>query len=54
MLVRTGDEAICEPLVDFFTVVLANPSATNEVPLTLHPRIGIAGYVPSSAVVSYL
>jgi hypothetical protein len=53
VLVDTGYEAICEPLVDFLTVALVKPSADNASPLTLQPCVGIAGYVPSPAVVSH-
>jgi hypothetical protein len=53
VLVDTGYEAICEPLVDFLTVALVKPSADNASPLTLQPYMGIAGYVPSPAVVSH-
>jgi hypothetical protein len=53
VLVDTGYEAICEPLVDFLTVALVKPSADNASPLTLQPCVGIEGYVPSPAVVSH-
>jgi hypothetical protein len=53
VLVDTGYEAICEPLMDFFTVALVKPSEDNVSPLTLQPCVGIAGYVPSPAVVSH-
>jgi hypothetical protein len=53
VLVDTGYEAICEPLVDFLTMALVKPSADNAAPLALQPCVGIAGYVPSPAVVSH-
>jgi hypothetical protein len=52
-LVDTGYEAICEPLVDLLTMALVKPSAENATPPTLQPCVGIAGYVPSPAVVSH-
>jgi hypothetical protein len=39
--------------VDFLTVALLKPSAENTTPLTLHPCVGITGYVPSPAVASH-
>jgi hypothetical protein len=39
--------------VDFLTVALVKPSADNASPLALQPCVGIAGYVPSPAVVSH-
>jgi hypothetical protein len=53
VLVDTGYEAICEPLLDFLTVALVKPCADNAAPLTLQPCVGITGYVPSPAVVSH-
>jgi hypothetical protein len=53
VLVDTGYEAICEPLVDFLTVALVKLSADNASPLTLQSCVGIAGCVPSPAVVSH-
>jgi hypothetical protein len=52
-LVDTGYEAICEPLVDFLTVALVKPYEDNIPPLTLQPCVGIAGYVPSTRLVSH-
>jgi hypothetical protein len=49
VLLDTGYESISAPLVDFLTVALVKPSVTNLVPLTLHPCVGNAGYVPSPA-----
>jgi hypothetical protein len=52
-LLHNGYASICDPLADFLTVALVNPSAPNVPPLTLQPCVGNAGYFPIPAVVSY-
>jgi hypothetical protein len=53
MLIDSGYESLCEPLVDFLTVALVKPSDGVSIPLTMHACAGKPGYVPSPAVVNY-
>jgi hypothetical protein len=52
-LIDSGYESLCEPLMDFLTVALVNPSDGVSIPLTMHACAGKPGYVPSPAVVNY-
>jgi hypothetical protein len=53
MLIDSGYESLCEPLVDFLTVALVKPSDGVSIPLTMHACAGKPGYVPIPAVVNY-
>jgi hypothetical protein len=46
-LIDSGYESLCEPLMDFLTVALVNPSDGVSIPLTMHACAGKPGYVPS-------
>jgi hypothetical protein len=52
-LIDAGYQSLCEPLVDFPTIALVNPSDGVSIPLTMHACAGKPGYVPSPAVVNY-
>jgi hypothetical protein len=46
-LVAEGLTGICEPLFDFPTVALIQPSATRSTPYTVQTQAGVRGYAPS-------
>jgi hypothetical protein len=52
-LIDYGYESLCEPLVDFLTVALVEPSDGVSFPLTMHAYVGKPGYIPIPAVVNY-
>jgi hypothetical protein len=53
VLAESGRATIRAPLVKFLTVALVRPSATRDIPLTVQAQAGLAGYVPSPAVVIF-
>jgi hypothetical protein len=51
-IIDAGLESVCQPLIDFLTVTVVEPSATALEPLTLKPCLGKLHHVPSPAVIS--
>jgi hypothetical protein len=51
-IIDAGLEAVCQPLIDFLTVAIVEPTATSLDPLTVKPCLGRLHHNPSPAVVS--
>jgi hypothetical protein len=51
-IIDAGLEAVCQPLIDFLTVAIVEPTATSLEPLTVKPCLGRLHHNPSPAVVS--
>jgi hypothetical protein len=51
-IVDAGLEAVCQPLIDFLTVAIVEPTSTSLEPLTVKPCLGRLNHNPIPAVVS--
>jgi hypothetical protein len=51
-IIDAGLEAVCQPLIDFLTVVIVEPTATSLEPLTVKPCLGRLHHNPSPTVIS--
>jgi hypothetical protein len=53
VLVDAGLADACEPLIEFLIIALVKPNATRSTPLTVQTYVGVRGYIPSPAAISF-
>jgi hypothetical protein len=53
VLVEVGMVTVCTPFIEFLTMAMVRPIHTGDTPITVQTQAGLAGYVPSPAVISF-